>query len=68
MIAKGDFPASTLDGKTVLRGGSIHKMYIKMGSTEDDIGNEADNEFDESELGITGGSEIASGTYTRYNI
>ena len=64
LVAKGTNPVSTLDGKTIIRGGSTMKMYHhKMSSLEDEMDNDADNESDEEgELG----SEFLSGTFTRY--
>ena len=64
LVAKGTNPVSTLDGKTIIRGGSTMKMYHhKMSSLEDEMDNDADNESDEDgELG----SEFLSGTFTRY--
>ena len=64
IVAKGTNPVSTLDGKTIIRGGSTMKMYHhKLSSLEDEMDNDADNETDEEgELG----SEFLSGTFTRY--
>ena len=64
LVAKGTNPVSTLDGKTIIRGGSTMKMYHhKMSSLEDEMDNDADNESDEEgEFG----SEFLSGTFTRY--
>ena len=65
--AKTDNAVTTLDGKTILRGGRLRRVSANGGveKADDDIGNEADNEFDETELGITDGSDLASGTFTR---
>ena len=41
-------------------------MYSnKIGSVDYDMENDADNELEEAELGITDGSDFLSGTFTR---
>ena len=63
-MAKGATSVSTLDGKTIIRGGSSLKMYNhKNSSVEEDMENDADNELDENETG----SDFLSGTFTRYS-
>ena len=63
-VAKGATSVSTLDGKTIIRGGSSLKMYNhKNSSVEEDMENDADNELDENETG----SDFLSGTFTRYS-
>ena len=57
----------TLDGKTIIRGGSFQGMYnnTKIRYVDDDKENDADTEFEEGELGITDGSDFLSATFTR---
>ena len=62
IVAKGINPVSTLDGKTVIRGGNGPKAYNhKVGSVDDDMENDADNELEEGDIG----SDFLSGTFTR---
>ena len=61
-VAKGATSVSTLDGKTIVRGGSTLKMYShKSSSVEEEMENDADNELEDAELG----SDFLSGTFTR---
>ena len=63
-MAKGATSVSTLDGKTIIRGGSSLKMYNhKNSSFEEDMENDADNELEEAEAG----SDFLSGTFTRFD-
>ena len=64
IAAKGVNQVSTLDGKTIVRGGGMQKMYnSKTNTIDDEMENDADNEFDEADLG----SDFLSGTFTRYS-